>query len=176
MDSSRLRALFAAPMAGLFAILIPLVFLAQRPASTGVFIPMMRTRPQPLSNCEFNGFTVYLRTDGRIGGGKRDAVVSLKIMLSRIVEARDNIQDDTIFLIADPDAPYSLVADLTAKIHQIAPADRIALVTRDGLVEGIPTDSGMREQWADRCRFEWPALPGQPKWSAGAPAPLPVEK
>ena len=69
MDLNRLRALLAAPMACLFVILILCVFAVQRPVSTGIRIPMMHTRAEPLSNCEFNGFTVYLLSDGQLAGG-----------------------------------------------------------------------------------------------------------
>ena len=164
----------AAPMVCLFAILILCFFIVQRPASTGIRIPMMRTRAQPLSNCEFNGFTVYLRSDGNIGGGDRDSEVSQYTILSRIKEARDNIQDDTIFVIADPDVPYGQFVDLIAKIHDVAPADHIAAVTRTGQAEAFAGPSGAREIWADRCQFEWPALPGQPKWPTQVLDPLPL--
>jgi biopolymer transport protein ExbD len=166
MDLDRLRKLLAAPMASLFAILILCVFVVQRPIPTGIHIPMMRARAQPLSNCEFNGFTVYLRADGKIGGGDRDAEVSQATILSRIVEARDDIQDDTVFVITAPDASYGQFVDLIAKIHNAAPADHIAVVTPAGQVDATLVPSGAHKIWADRCRFEWPALPDQSKWPA----------
>lgn len=174
MDLDNLRRLLAAPMACLFAILILCVFAVQGPVPTGIPIPMMRARAQSLSNCEFNGFTIYLRSDGLIGGGDRDDTVTESTILSRIVEARDEIQDGTIFVITDPDAPYGQFVDLVAKIHNIAPADHIAAVTPAGQIDATLIPSGAHEIWADRCRFEWPALPGQPKWPAQVRDPLPL--
>jgi biopolymer transport protein ExbD len=174
MNLNRLRELVAAPMACLFVILILYVFAAQRHVSTGILIPMMRMRAEPLSNCEFNGFTVYMRSDGTLGGGSRDSEVSRDVMLSRIKEAEDNIQDDTIFVIADPEVPYGDLATLVADIHHVAPPDHIAVVTRAGQVEGWSTPGEVPlGPYADRCQFEWPAVAGQPGWLAPEPAPLP---
>jgi len=169
MNLDKLRSVLAVPFACLFVILMLCVFAAQSPVSSGIRIPMMRMRAEPLSNCEFNGFTVYLRSDGQIGGGDRDSRMSQSEILSRIAEAGDNIQDDTIFVITEPDVPYDGFVNLISKIHNVAPEDHIAIVTESGQVEGVPLDSGLREKWADRCRFEWPAVPGQPKWHADAP-------
>jgi biopolymer transport protein ExbD len=165
MDPDSLRKLVAAPMVSLFAILILCVFVVQKPPSSGVLVPMMRNRAEPLTNCEFNGFAVYLRSDGMLGGGDREDQVSWGEMLSRVRDARDNIQDDTIFVIADPEVSYGQLARLVVDIHNTAPPDHIAVVTPAGQVEGFVGPSGKREVWADRCRFEWPALPGQPKWA-----------
>jgi len=164
MDLDNLRKLLAAPMACLFAILILCVFVVQGPVPTGIPIPMMRPRAQQLSNCELSGFTVYLRSDGKIGGGNRDSEVSQSTILSRIIEARDDIQDGTIFVITDPDASYAQFVELVAKIRNVAPADHIAAVTRAGQFDATLIPSGAHEIGADRCRFEWPALPDQPKW------------
>jgi biopolymer transport protein ExbD len=164
MNLDKLRSFLAVPFACLFVILMLCVFAVQSPVPSGIRIPMMQMRVEPLSNCEFNGFTVYLRSDGQIGGGDPDSRVSQSEILSRIAEARDNIQDDTIFVITEPSVPYERFVDLLAKIHNVAPADHIAVVTKNGQVEGVPLDSGLREKLADRCRFEWPAVIGQPKW------------
>jgi biopolymer transport protein ExbD len=162
MNLDGLRSLLAVPLACLFLILMLCVFAVQSQVSSGIRIPMMRMRAEPLSNCEFNGFTVYLRSDGQIGGGDQDSRVSQSEMLSRIAQAKDNIQDDTIFVITDPEVPFERFAGLLANIQNVAPADHIAVVTREGQVEGIPNSFGLREKWADRCRFEWPAVAGQP--------------
>ncbi|MGA2167354.1 MAG: hypothetical protein ABSG62_04030 [Terracidiphilus sp.] len=177
MDLNRLRTLLAAPMACIFLILILCVFAVERPVSTGILIPMMRIRTEPLSNCEFNGFTVYLRSDGKLAGGSPEDEVSRDVLLSRIREARDNIQDDTIFVIADPDVPYGEFAALIADIHNAAPPDHIAVVTREAQVELPPYASRVPlGPWADRCRFEWPAVASQPKWPAREPVPLPGDR
>jgi biopolymer transport protein ExbD len=174
MNLDRLREIVAAPIACLFVILVLCVFAVQRPASTGILIPMMRTRAEPLSNCEFNGFTVYLRSDGTLAGGFREDQASRKVILSRIREARNNIQDDTLFVIADPDVPYGDLAALIAEIHHAAPPDHIAVVTREAQVEMLPFSGRTpSEPLADRCRFEWPAMTGEPQWPAGEPIPLP---
>jgi len=49
MDINRLLELVAAPIACLFLILIFCVFAVQRPVSTGILIPMMHTRAEPLA-------------------------------------------------------------------------------------------------------------------------------
>jgi biopolymer transport protein ExbD len=165
MDLGKLTTFLAAPIVCLFGILIVCDLVVQRPVSWGVAIPMMRVRAEPLNNCEFNGFTIYLRSDGKIGGGERDSEVIESVVLSRVAEARDDIQDETIFVIADPEVQYGQFVDFIAKIREVAPADHIAAVTRAGQVQAFTAPSGRREVWADRCRFEWPALPGQPKWS-----------
>jgi hypothetical protein len=165
MSPGKLGELLAAPIVCLFLIPILCELAIQRPVSWGIAIPMMRVRAEPLTNCEFNGFTIYLRSDGKIGGGERDSEVSEPVILSRIVEARDDIQGDTIFVITDPEVPYGQFVDFIAKIHEVAPADHIAVVTRAGQFEAFVGPSGTREVWADRCRFEWPAVSGQPKWA-----------
>lgn len=136
---------------------------------------MMHTRAKPLGNCEFNGFTVYLRSDGKIAGGSLDDVITRDVMLSWIRAAKDNIQDDTIFIIADPDVPYGDVVNLISDIHSAVPPDHIALVTRAGQVEGISmSGEAPSDMYADRCQFVWPAVAGQPRWSTeGKPPPLP---
>ncbi len=164
MDIKNMGMLIAAPMACIFLILTLCAVVVESPHSTGIAVPMMRSRAAPLSNCELNGFTVYLRSDGKIGGGDREQTVSRKVLLSRVQDARDEIQDDTIFVIADPDVAYGQFVDLIADIHNAAPADHIAAVTRAGQVDATLIPSGAHEIWADRCRFEWPALQGQPKW------------
>jgi biopolymer transport protein ExbD len=158
MGLERLRTLLALPLASLFLILLVCVFAMQRPSSSGIRISTMRPRPAPLTNCEFNGFTVYLRSDGTIAGGDREDVVSRATILSRIKEARDNIQDDTIFVIADPDVSYGQFAELITDIHNVAPPDHIGVVTSEGQVMMF------HSMLADRCRFEWPAVKGQSKW------------
>jgi biopolymer transport protein ExbD len=165
--------MLAAPMACLFVILILCVFAVQRPASVGVLIPMMRTRAKPLTFCEFNGVTVYLRSDGTLAGGSRDREVPREVMLSRIREAPDEIQDETIFAIADPESAYGDFAGLLADIHHAAPPDHIAVVTRAGQVQAwsVPGKVPLGP-WTDRCQFEWPAVAGQPRWSASEPIPL----
>jgi biopolymer transport protein ExbD len=174
MNLNRLREALAAPMACLFVILILCVFAVQRRDSTGILVPMMRARAKPLSFCEFNGFTVYLRSDGRLAGGRRDEEVSRDVILSRIREAQHNVQDDTMFVIADPDVPYGDFAQLIADIHNAVPPDHVAVVTRVARVEGISYRGGVPEgPWADRCQFEWPATPGQPKWPERDVTPLP---
>jgi len=174
MNLNTLRTMLAAPMAALFAILILCVVVMERPASTGIRIPMMRTRAKPLNNCSFSGFTVYLRSDGKIGGGDRDDVISRNVVLSRIREAENNIRDDSIFVIADPDVSYGEFASLITDIHSIAPADNIAVVPREAQfqprdIHGVPWGP----VWADRCVYEWPALAGQPKWPAADHGQLP---
>ena len=182
MNLNRLRELVAAPMACLSLILIFCILAIERPVSTGILIPMMRKRAEPLSFCEFNGFTVYLRSDGKIAGGSQDDVISRDVMLSRIREAKDNIQDDTIFVIADPDVSYGDVIKLISDIHSAVPPDHIALVTRAGQVEGISmSGEAPSDMYADRCQFVWPAVKGQPRWSSDKepieePIPLPGGK
>lgn len=165
MDFKRFLPVLILIMASTLIILILCVFAIQRPTSTGVWIPMMRTRDVPLSNCEFNGFTVYLRSDGKLAGGTKDEVISRNELLSRIRETQGNIQDDTIFVITDPDVPYGEFASLIADIHNMAPTDHIAVVTRDGQIQAMhyPSRVPFDEAWADRCRFVWPALSDQPK-------------
>lgn len=167
MGFERLRTLWALLLASLLLILLVCVFATQRTTSMGIRIVTMRLRPAPLANCEFNGFTVYLRSDGTVGGGDREDVVSRATILSRIKEARDNIQDDTIFVIADPDVSYGQFAELIADIHNVAPPDHIGVVTREGQI------TMFHSVLADRCRFEWPAVKGQPNWPNPQPIPLP---
>jgi biopolymer transport protein ExbD len=182
MNPNRLLELMAVPMACLFLILILCVFAIERPVSTGILIPMMHTRPEPLSNCEFNGFTVYLRSDGKFAGGERDDVITRDVLLSQIRKAKDNIQDDTIFVISDPEVPYGDVVNLIADIRNTTPPDHIAVVTRAGQVEGIEMPGGSSPDiHADRCQFAWPAIAGQPRWSTDEerveePIPLPGGK
>lgn len=165
MDVERFRTLFVVPLASLFLILLVCVFVVQRPSAIGIRIPMMRVRSAPLTNCEFNGFTVYLRSDGKVAGGNRDDVVSMETMLSRITEAADNIQDDTIFVITDPDVSYGEFAKLIGEIHKVAPADHIGVVTREAQITMFDHLSGKHlRTLADRCRFEWPAVKGEPQW------------
>lgn len=178
MDLNRLRMMLAAPLAGLFVVLVLCVLAVRRPEpAVGIWIPMMKLRSTPLSNCEFNGFTVYLRSGGKFGGGDRDAVVQKEVLLSRIREARDDIQDDTIFIITDPDVPYGQFVELIADVRAVAPPDHIAVVTNEAQVEMV--DSLARRPIAvaaDRCRFEWPAMKGQPKWPDRKPISLPGGK
>ncbi|MGB8029728.1 MAG: hypothetical protein WCF30_08675 [Terracidiphilus sp.] len=95
-------------------------------------------------------------------------------MLSRIKEARDDIQDDTIFVIADPDVSYGQFAELIANIRNAAPPDHIAVVTPEGQITMFYYPSRKpAEVLADRCRFEWPAVKGQPTWPSRDPIPLP---
>jgi biopolymer transport protein ExbD len=176
MSLDRLLSLLAVPLACLFLILMLCVFTFQSPVSSGIRIPMMRARAKPLSFCEFNGFTVYLRSDGRIGGGDHDSTVSKSEMLSRIADARDNIQDDTIFVITDPEVPFEQFAELLTNIQNVAPADHVAVVTGMGQVEVFVGSSETRKEWADRCRFEWPAVAGQQKWSDERQAPVTAER
>ena len=174
MGLGRLRTLLALPLASLFLILLVCVFPVQRTPPVGIRVPMMRVRQTPLANCAFNGFTVYLRSDGKIAGGKREDVVLRETMLSRIKEARDNIQDDTIFVITDPDVSYGQFAELIADIHNVAPPDHIAVVTHEGQITMFYYPNGKPvEVLADRCRFEWPSVKGQRKWPNPEPIPLP---
>jgi len=173
MGLERFRTLLALPLASLFLILLVCVFAMQRPPSAGIRIPMMRLRSAPLNNCEFNGFTVYLRSDGKVAGRDRDDVVSMETMLSRIKEARDNIQDDTIFVISDPDVQYGRLVELISDIQHAAPPDHIAVVTREGQITMFYRPSGEPvEVLADRCKFEWPAVKGQARWGDREPIPL----
>lgn len=175
VNPNSLRLLVAAPMASLFLILMVSTFAMETPASTGILIPMMRLRPVPLGNCEFNGFTVHLRSDGSVAGSELEGAVPKRTILSWIKEARGNIQDETIFVIADPDASYGQFAELIAEIHDAAPPDHIGVVTREGQVAVSRYPSGKRlNVVADRCRFEWPALKNQPKWPLQEPIPLPT--
>jgi biopolymer transport protein ExbD len=152
-----------AAMAGVFLILGACAFAIEMPIPTGIWIPMMRMRTEPLSNCEFNGFTIYLHSDGSLtvveGEYKERAA-----LLSGIREARDSIRDDTTFVIADRDVSYGDLVSLVADIHAAAPADHLAVVTRVAQVEGLGFRT--RHVWADRCKFEWPAVRGQPRWEA----------
>jgi biopolymer transport protein ExbD len=176
MNTNRLLELVGAPLACLFLILVICLFAIQSPMPTGIMIPTMHTRGEPLSNCEFNGFTMYLYPDGRLAGGSPDDLVSRDVMLSRVAGAQDNIQDDTFYLIADPHVPYGEVVDLVADIHRTAPADRIALVTPAGQVEGINGNGAKLGPYVDRCRYVWPAVAGQPKPHAPQPIPLPGDR
>ncbi len=170
MGLERFRTLWALPLASLLLIFLVCVLATQRPTSTGIRIATMRLRSAPLTNCEFNGFTAYLRSDGTFGGGDREDVVSRATILSRIKEARDNIQDNTIFVIADQDVLYGQFAELIADIHNAAPPDHVGVVTREGQV------TMFHSVLADRCRFEWPAVKGQPNWPNPQPIPLPRAK
>lgn len=142
MGLERFRTLLALPVASLFLILLVCVFAIQRPPSTGIRITLMKVRSTPLTNCEFNGFTVYLRSDGKVAGGDRDGVVSKETMLSRIKEARENIQDETIFVISDPDVQYGRLVEMISDIQHAAPPDHIAVVTREGQVTMFNRPSG----------------------------------
>jgi|SRR4051812_2507968 len=177
MGLERFRTLLALPLASLFLILLVCVFAIQRSPSAGIRVPMMRVRQAPLTNCAFNGFTVYLRSDGKIAGGDREDVVPREIMLSRVKEARDNIQDDTIFVITDPDVSYEQFAELIADIHNVAPPDHIAIVTHEGQITMFYEPTGKPAKvLADRCRFEWPSVKGQSGWPNPDPIPLPTRE
>ncbi|MGD0800010.1 MAG: hypothetical protein ABR906_01710 [Terracidiphilus sp.] len=127
-----------------------------------------------VSNCEFNGFTVFLRSDGKLAGGSRYDEVPRDVMLSRIRAAQDYVQDDTIFVIADPDASYGDFAALIADIHGAAPRDHIAAVTRAGQIQAWSIPGGVSlDFFADRRQFEWPAVIGQSKKPVKEPIPLP---
>jgi len=172
MNMGSLRTYLAAPFASLFGILAVCACVVHWPVPVGVSIPMMRLRHEPLTNCEFNGFTYYIRGDGSLTSGWRDGPASRNELLSRVHEARDNVQDDTFYVIADPDSRFGDVAPLLAEIQQNAAPNHVALVTRMGQVEGISLDEEESQHrfMADRCRFEWPALPRQRGWH---PAPRP---
>jgi biopolymer transport protein ExbD len=156
-------------LACVFLVLILCVFAPQPQPSTGILIPMMHARSEPLSNCSFAGFTIYLRSDGTLGGGSRDQSVSWEEMLSRVRDAQDNIRDNTFFVIGDQDVPYGYVFKLTTDIRAIAPTAQIALVTSAGQVSGI----NGRGPYPDRCQYVWPAVTGQPEKPIDRPQPLP---
>ena len=173
MDPSRLHLWLAAPMASLFLVLSLCACVLQRSNSTGIRIPMMKARAVPLNNCEFNGFTVFLRSDGKLGGGSRDLEVQPGGLASQIAEARENIADQTIYIIADPDVTYGQMVGLLARIHEAAPPDHLAVVVREAQVVLRPTSGEPEEIFADRCQFEWPATANQPSWPADKPFELP---
>jgi hypothetical protein len=88
----------------------------------------------------------------------------METMLSRIKEAGDNIQDDTIFVITDPDVSYGQFAELIGDIQRVAPPDHIGVVTREAQITRFNPVSGKPVGvLADRCQFEWPAVKGQLK-------------
>ena len=174
MDLNRLRELVAAPMACLFVILVLCLFAVQKPVSTGILVPMMRKRADPLGNCEFNGFTVHLRQGGSVSVGDLNREIPREMMFARIREAQGDVWDDTIFVIADPDVSYGDFASLLADIHQTVPSVHIAVVTRAGQVQAFLMPGKVPlGPWADRCQFEWPAVAGQPREPGQEPIPLP---
>jgi len=125
----------------------------------------MRTRQFPLTNCEFNGFTVYLKSNGTLSGGSIDQPVSPQELASRITDAQDNIQDSTIYMIVDRDVTFGQVMSLLSLVHQAATPDHLALVPSQAQIQFRRSPSGPIEGiFADRCRFEWPATSNQPKW------------
>jgi biopolymer transport protein ExbD len=172
------QSLLAAPLVCILLIPTLCVFAMQKTVPTGIRIPMMRTRPEPLSNSCSSPFTVYLRANGRLSIGSRTTELSRGALLSQIEEARDSIQDGTIFVIAAPDVPYSEFAALIADMHNAAPPDRIAVVTRAAQIPPpqYPSTLPFRELSVDSCRFEWPAVAGQPKWPTNEPIPLPGDR
>jgi biopolymer transport protein ExbD len=156
MNPNRWLEIAAVPLASLFLILILVVFGIQRPPSTGILIPMMKVRPEPLSNCSFAAFTIYLRSDGTLGGGSRDQTVSWHEATSRLRQAAAEvgIRDNTVYLIADGETHYKYVFKLVSDIHATAPTVHIALVTSSGQVSGIDGHG----PYPNRCQFVWSSV------------------
>ena len=154
MDIDRLRAVLAAPMACLFLILTLCVFAVRRPVSTGIRSPMMHLRAVPLSNCEFNGFTLSVSADGTVSTHWDQIPLDrVPLITSEVTQYRT---DRIVYVIADPKAPFGRLMDVVDRIAKVRPAVRAVVVTPETQVDfslgRVPKDAHFLA--ADRCRFE----------------------
>jgi len=156
MDLIRLRALVAAPLAGLFLVILLCTLAMQRPVSVGIDVPMTRVREIPIENC-FSGLS------------DRDLILRIKddgtVWINETQEKRENIRpilskiygyraERIAYLLIDPNVSYEEFADVYNLAASSTPNLHIGLLTRGirNHVEHCPPGFG--------CTIEWAHEPG----------------
>jgi|GEM_PF-4855654 Biopolymer transport protein len=115
MKFNQLRNLLAAPLAGLFLVLLLCVFVAQRPQpSTGLRVPMVKFKPHsPGYGCEDDRWLVIrLAADGRTWINETE--IQVDQLQPSLFEIYQNRQGRVAYLMADPSVPYARVAGILA--------------------------------------------------------------
>lgn len=155
MDLNRLRALVAAPVASVFLVLSLCAFVIQTPRSTGFRIPMPRIqRHANWRECEDDmPIIVLVHKDGNIFIRQtQESPRDLAPTIASIMANRES--ERVVYVMPDPDVPFSLLANTYEKISNSTTNIRIFLVTErmrrlaeskdsDGILWGI-------------CDLEWP--------------------
>jgi biopolymer transport protein ExbD len=116
MDLNRLRGLLAAPLAGLFLLLILCTFAGQRPASTGFLVPMIRLHhnPEEPSDCGGRSEFVRLTKDGK--NWINDTEVPPDRLVSTVSDLMENRAERVVYVVVDSDLSYGPFAEFLDKV------------------------------------------------------------
>ena len=164
MDLNRLRLLVAAPMAGLFLVLSLCALVQQRPASVGIFIPMIRVRTIPDYDCPGvdRWIVVQLHKDGSYWINEEQ--VPANELRPRLTEIYENRKYKLIYMFSDPDVSFGEFASFYNTVASSTSDLRIGLRTRQlqEQFEKCPLESSCGLEWPDKTYIPcvWrPTLP-----------------
>jgi biopolymer transport protein ExbD len=151
MDLNSLRALLAAPLAGLFLLLTLCAFVLQRPGSAGMHLPITQVRAVPYDDCEGvdRDIVVLLHKDGSYWLNEEQVSSSeLGLILGEIYEYR---RYKLIYMFVDPDVSYGEFARFYGKVASSTPGLRIGLRTRqmEAEFQQCPQGSSCSLEWTD---------------------------
>ena len=152
MDLNRLRTLLADPVASLFLVLTLCVFVARRPVSAGVHLPIAQVRVIPFGQC-FSGLSgrdivLRIKNDGSTWINETEfSPADIRESLSAIYEYR---QEKIAYLMVEPEVDDAEFAHIYALAASSTPGLHLGVLTRQLLdqVEKCPFESG--------CTIDWP--------------------
>jgi biopolymer transport protein ExbD len=151
MDLDRLRLLVAAPMAGLFLILSLCAFVMQRPASVGMWVPMLRVREIPDYDCPGVDRTIVVRLlkSGIIKINETDVLANE--LRARLAEIYENRQEKILPVYSDPEVSFGDFATFYANVVSSTSDLHIILRTRqlDAQLEQCSPYSSCGLDWPD---------------------------
>jgi len=156
MYLDRLRSLLAPALASLFLVLCLCALVEQRPAATGIHVPMTRVREIPIENC-FNGLSdrdiiFIIKNDGTTWINEtRLNPAEIRERLSKIYQNRN---ERILYLLVDPTVSYGEFVDVYGQAASSVADLHIGLLTRQvrSQIDLCPSGSG--------CTIEWPNEPG----------------
>ena len=150
MKSERIWSFLAAPVAGVFLILLLSVFATGRESPTGLSVPITHVRTFPFDHC-WDDRSVWIRVlkTGIIRINETPVPRNeLKLRISQIYANRS--EPNAAFMMVDPEVPYERFLDV---YNELTSANR-------NLHVGVVTDGVMRDLKAcpsgASCGLDWP--------------------
>jgi len=151
MNPNQVRLLVTPALASLFLILLVCAIVDRHPASVGLAMPILRVRAIPIQDCSdaLSDRDVVILIHGDGSTWINETKLNHDVLRKDLTEIYEYRQERFVYMIVDPEVPYSQFVDIYDKAASSTPGLHIGLLTRQfrNQMQQCPLGSGCTEVW-----------------------------